>query len=214
MHQLWDVILWTLNALIAGKFPLRNWNGQPWPSESSEAALADSLLADGFFMVPWQWRSDMEYLSNYLHLEHHGAWRMCPWCRARRDPRDTPWKDFKADADWVSTCWSSVAEWRAYHSYQHPLFFLPGFSIFCVMVDVLHVVDLGVNKHLLGNILFHLVISRKFYPEGTRARFPFPALFVTAALPVPFSPCHCCSHSHIILNFMITSDVAKLRLKS
>ena len=45
---------------------------------------------------------------------------------------------------------------------MHPLFSLPGVSIFNVAPDSMHIVDLGFAHHVLGNILFWLVHSRLF----------------------------------------------------
>ena len=43
-----------------------------------------------------------------------------------------------------------------------------GFRLECVMVDVMHCVDLGVAAHILGNVFWELVLRKAFAPLGTQ----------------------------------------------
>ena len=62
------------------------------------------------------------------------------------------------------------AAWAANNELHHPLFDVLGMSIYTVMPDVLHILDLGVAQRLLGNTLFHLVFTAGFV-AGCSSRF-------------------------------------------
>ena len=52
MTEIWNVIVWSLKALLSGKHPTFDWLGRPWPPGSAERVLADNDtdLAGGFFL--------------------------------------------------------------------------------------------------------------------------------------------------------------------
>ena len=45
---------------------------------------------------------------------------------------------------------------------KHPIWTIPGMSIFCVLFDILHTVDLGICAHVLGSILDELMRDHTF----------------------------------------------------
>ena len=173
----WNVILWSLLALQSGLHPRFDWEGTPWPAGSHEAAVAGSYLAAGFCAVIWLIKGDMDWIANSLGLEHYGAKLPCPWCRCNtvQDANEEwamfwneipkPWNDWGDDAAWQRTIWTNVAEWISQHGglrNMHALFSLPGVSIFNVMPDPMHVVDLGFVHHVLGNVIFWLCYSGEY----------------------------------------------------
>lgn len=121
----------------------------------------------------WAFKGDMEYLANYLNLEHFGAHVMCPWCEACYLEPDhplvesgvygfIPWNDFRWTAKWRTTSWNRhpVASWLASHADRHPIFYVPGVTIHTIMPDHLHICDLGVFQRIIGNLLFCMVFNR------------------------------------------------------
>ena len=60
--------------------------------------------------------------------------------------------------------WVDAAAWRQYHGFVHWLFTLPCVTIFNVLADVMHTVDIGVTQHLVGNVLFELCYDPRYLP--------------------------------------------------
>ena len=82
---MWRVIVWSLNALFDGRWPAKDWNDQPWPHGSSEAALSGEYLADGFFAVVWLLKGDLDYFAKALKLRHYAAHELCDFCPCTKD---------------------------------------------------------------------------------------------------------------------------------
>ena len=47
----------------------------------------------------------------------------------------------------------------------HPLFYLPAVSILMLCPDAMHLLDLGVSHHILGNVFFEIVYERRYFPN-------------------------------------------------
>eukprot|EP00969_Alexandrium_andersonii_P359739 15453865-Alexandrium_andersonii.AAC.1 len=80
-----------------------------------------------------------------------------------------PWNDLSPEAVWRTTLWTNIKEWLhelGGKQRVHALFLLPGTSIFSLMADVLHVFDLGVTHHVLGNVLWTLSFVAKYFPSA------------------------------------------------
>lgn len=70
---------------------------------------------------------------------------------------------------WV---WRNDDEWRHWHGGTlrlHPLFRLRAMSIFVLMPDAMHILDLGVSHHALGNVLFVLIMLPGYLTSATAA---------------------------------------------
>ena len=120
----------------------------------------------GFFCFIWHIRSDMEYIASYLHMESWSSIQCCPWCLAEQDRAHekaaSPWNDWKDNASWKGSLWPDHQTWlRAHGGVEsvYPLCVLPGVTIFCLMVDCLPVVDLGVAKHAVGKCAILLALQ-------------------------------------------------------
>ena len=182
---LWKVIVWALNALMSGRWPARDYEGQPYTPGTVEASRAGRYYAGGLFCVLWSIKADMDYLANNLYLQHSSGRMKCPWCLANtfEDPDDefvaafdlpvAPWNDIGVSAVWRETVWQDKASWLAFQGglgKVHPLFCLPAVSILNVQADVMHIVCLGVAHHVLGNTMFELCFLPKYFPGQTTAQ--------------------------------------------
>ena len=160
--------------MLTGKNPLRDWNRHNWIPGTDDARNAGQPVCGPFFFVVWQFRGDMEYFTNYLFLEHFGSLFCCPWCQANvfDDDDDVrcalwdvvarPWNDFGRNPRWLESCWGSMDEWLACHGgieKVHPIFMLLGVTIFTIMADSLHIMELGVVHRVIGNVLFHVAFT-------------------------------------------------------
>ena len=93
----------------------------------------------------------------------------CVACGATKDSTDILFsKNYAPDAPWKPTKWIDMEDWYAHCrklSKPIPILFRPrsagglGLHISCLCKDSLHAVDLGVAKHVNGNVLFHCVYS-------------------------------------------------------
>ena len=176
----WGVVAWAFMVLLSGIFPARDWDGNPYV-EGPNFNRVGTWLAGGLFAVVWVVKGDMDWVANTLGLEGSSSVCICPWCKANTIEDDTdqwavefnvpcaPWNDLGAEAVWRSTLWTSIPAWLQEHGGRHrvhPLFLLPGVSIFSLMADVLHVFDLGVTHHVLGSVLWTLCFVSKYIPTA------------------------------------------------
>ena len=67
-----------------------------------------------------------------------------------------PWFDYSPGAAWRATVWHGHQSWEDAQGEVNPIFALPYLSVFAIMGDVLHIVDLGFTHHLLGNVFYHI----------------------------------------------------------
>ena len=142
-------------------------------SNQATLIVLGRILAPGLslFGVIWCINGDMDWFANSLDLEHCSSHYMCPWCRANDIDEDNfdlqhrlcqpplPWNDIRKEAAWRDTVYTSADEWYIEHGGRrgcHPFLALPGVSGLSVMADALHVLDLGLAHHVLGNVLFLL----------------------------------------------------------
>ena len=167
----WDIIAWSLLALWEGKFPKKDYQGNDWKYGNPGEPLVPDLH---LFGTIWTVKGDMEWLANVLGLEHTSSHTMCPWCMANDlDGQDEelamssiPWNDIGPRAAWRSTIHSSADAWLIYHGGRdaiHPLLALPGVSGLNVMADAMHIIDLGVSHHVIGNVLFKLCWEDRYF---------------------------------------------------
>ena len=81
-----------------------------------------------------------------------------------------PWNDFSADSAWLGTCWDNQGQWLHAHGgvgKVHPLFSLMGVTIFTVMADSLHIMELGVVQRVVGNTISHMVFETGYLDGAT-----------------------------------------------
>ena len=142
-----------MRALYVGKWPEADWEGVPYPPDSEEGRLAGRWLADGFFGVIWGLKGDLEYCHSALGLNSPGSGLPCNFCQADNRDGSRPWTDMNQGAAWEATVWTPDA-WKLAHPSCNPLFMLPGVTILFLMVDMLHVLHIGVYKYFLAACWF------------------------------------------------------------
>ena len=76
------------------------------------------------------------------------------------DEPPMPWNDWGVGAAWRATTWSDARAWKTFMRSLHPLFMLLGVSILTLMADSLHIMEIGVVHRILGNVFYHLVVTR------------------------------------------------------
>ena len=172
VQELWRVINWSFGALFAGVWPDCGPNGAPFEAGTSGAAKAGLPLAGGFKAVVFGLKGDLDHFSNKYYLEHFGSAKPCFLCRA--DAADNPncWANLRPDAPWRTSGWQTDALWREAHAEHHPVFDLPGVTIYSVLLDTLHILDLGVLQYFLGSV-FHALVFTILQNGSARANAEF-----------------------------------------
>ena len=112
-----------------------------------------------------------------MSIEHHAGKLLCPWCLSNTCEQEdeqrfaayglpmAPWDDLAEDATWRSAIWRRASGWRFAKgglAKLHPLFLLPALSIMNIVPDSMHVWELGIAHHVLGNVLWLLVITNTY----------------------------------------------------
>ena len=151
MHALWSWISWSLQALFDNVWPATD----PWGrSLASDPMLGSKIgkpvLPNGFFAVLYGYMGDMDEFQKSLGTRHQASDMPCHLCGCNRT--DVPWNDFSSAAKWRSSgagCQKDLS---------HPIFKAPGVSIHSLCLDVLHVLDLGVTAHVIGNVFLAYVL--------------------------------------------------------
>ena len=129
-------------------------------------------------------KADSEHFVNTYNMPGHwGANKCCRMCPADCSLR-TPmsWNNFSGAAGWQPDIFRINSVWFAHCVAAGKdvwLVFAPrseggmGLSVYAAFDDSMHSVDLGVNPHLLGNVLWHIAYTDIFGagpPEARLAR--------------------------------------------
>ena len=154
-ENIYKTMIWSFQAMLEGKHPAADVDGQAWPINSQEAALAGKDLVPGNWRcVAWGVLGDQEFFCNTLGMPHWNKPSFCWHCSANKT-EGQHWKDFADERGWV---YRTPQEEQDNPISPHWFFKgLPGVTSFSLCLDVLHVIDLGLNNHLAGSTLKHLV---------------------------------------------------------
>lgn len=157
LDAIFKLFSWSMNVLLTGLTPERD-------IDQNALAGGGEYLADGWRGALVQIRGDWEfYCSIFNFPTWQGAENMCWLCRA--SSLDGPLKFVRCgdDAGWRPTRRtheSYLAELLA-KGIPIPILFAlcVGLRLECIMIDILHTVDLGVAAHVIGNVFWELVCA-------------------------------------------------------
>ena len=156
-------IVWSFTALLDGKFPLTDPDGEPWPPGSWRARQAGAPLdgrracvgALAEFMGDWKW------LRECLKLKRNYNCRLCcHLCLAQRDRAPFAY-DFSLTAGWRGTMVSETS-WRHEYGDLPDIARLPGFSLSMTLPDPMHTIHLGLCLVIIGSVL-RVLIERDYF---------------------------------------------------
>ena len=165
--QVWRILIWSLDALRTGVWPLVDYDGKPFADKSSiDFQKKGTPLAEGFAGFVFLLKSDIEFLSQHFKLNSPASNEPCALCQANRVMSSRPWTDIRATAAWRPTTWTRES-WAAAHPNGHPFFHMLGSGIDLVFPDLMHCKHLGTDQLLVGSVLTWLI---KQYLPGTIAQ--------------------------------------------
>ena len=160
------VFVWSVNLCFDGNWPLKRHDDSEFDNKdlgavkqnksrcaSEKWRLLKAGVSLGFKAMLQQCRGDwMWYKELFSFPSWAGNW-ICWLCEASKDN----YKDFRNKALWKKhrlTPLQFFAKMRAQGITPSPLFSAIGFTLFMVMIDVLHCMDLGCTQDILGNIMW------------------------------------------------------------
>ena len=149
MNAFWKRFSWSCEALSTGEWPELDWNGKPIHS-----AMAGKKLMGGFVCYIWACVGDLDYWTKTLELPNSTSNTPCALCPANCTTH--PWWHFRPDAAWIRAIYTAV-EFIAGGWNKCGLFDCPGVTVYSLYPDWMHVKHLGIDKVLLGSVLWVLV---------------------------------------------------------
>ena len=90
----------------------------------------------------------------------------CAWCEGARPGHGPPFLDLSPRADWMGTIFQPP---MADAPSSHPIWTIPGVTLFSTTQDPMRCVDLGVTAHFVGSCLWTLVYDGRL-PGNAEAR--------------------------------------------
>ena len=135
-----------------GHPPLQDYGGKAWaPGSFGDARKGRPLTTAGHFGVIYRLLGDLDWMHNHFKCRL-AAGANLPCCFDDGNRGDMPFLDLRPGAAWTTTLKTPPCP-----APDHPVFTVPGASLFCVSIDEMHTVDLGVLQELAGSILWTLV---------------------------------------------------------
>ena len=151
--------------------PTIDWNGR------AIRGVPRTPLAGGWCGQLCQIRGDWQFYCECFYFpQWNSADQMCWLCRASSVDAGRLWTDFSRNAGWRETMWTheSYLHYRRTSGLAIPMLLRNGIGIIglrleCVMVDVLHTIDLGLACHIIANVMFIIAVLRNVFGGATYA---------------------------------------------
>lgn len=166
----WDDILnvfvWSLRALLIGHHPTVGPGGEPLKDSHLAMDAGKPLRCPPAILC--QVRADWPFLKTLFSIPTWQNKEICWRCGADKDVNT--YKDGSGNARWRrlrKTAVQLLEELRQKGIVLSPLFSAPGFEVFMIILDWLHIVDLGIAQDLIGNLFAELI--RSCLPGPTKA---------------------------------------------
>lgn len=162
LEAIWGVFSWSMNALLSGRMPTKDYKGR--------CIAAEALpIADGWCGALVQFRGDCFFFQEALGVPRHNEMNnMCWLCAAGGREDSILWTDFSENARWRDTRRDHAAfceNLRARGKTPSALFDTIGFKSEFILIDVLHAVDLGIASHIIANIFVEVMQLKHWGPN-------------------------------------------------
>eukprot|EP00959_Pyramimonas_sp_CCMP1952_P210295 4400873-Pyramimonas_sp.AAC.1 len=161
--SIWRVVSWSFQVWLSGRYPAIRHDGIPFSESTFRGDAQRARAATERRMLPRkggviQGRFDWDWLKKVIGLrgwQGDGATKqMCFRCAADKCGA-CPFTDASQHAKWRSTC-----KTHAQHlldllnrgEYWSIFWSLPGFQLQYIVLDVMHVCDLGITRYFNGNL--------------------------------------------------------------
>ena len=149
METFWKKFTWSMDALAEGRWPTVDWMGK-----AIKCVRAGTWLMGGIRMYIWKCIGDLDMWCKTIELPNSNSNCPCALCPANATTH--PWWHFYPSAAWIAAIYSA-AEFMASGWGTCGLFNCPGVTIHSMAPDWMHVKHLGLDKVLLGSVIWILV---------------------------------------------------------
>ena len=143
--------------LLLGLYPTHGHEGKelnnPWRRDRAGRRLP---IRAGVL----QFKGDWPWLSHIFKLSTHASHLACFLCKGTMSMY-APLSDASLEAQWRSMLVSAEGWMRdrlAEGGYISQVFSWPGVTFSCIVLDWMHVCDLGISQVCLGNVLFEVFV--------------------------------------------------------
>lgn len=177
LQELYRVMLWSFRALLRGRFPEADHNGEPFSKKHHPdrwRLRRRPLTAEGFIGAFSEVRGDWKWIyETFMFSQYYNAAWICHLCNAHVSIPHLLYTQFgQADA-LRETRYSHDEIWHWYFQ-RAPwsicvLVFIPGFHFWRVWSDALHTLDLGVLQCAVGSAMWELTAQAHPWPGKSRA---------------------------------------------
>ena len=140
----WKLFCWGITACLYNRHPVLDWNNVEWgPGFESYREVQNTKLNDeDFFVGVVGLCPDLDEACNEFKLAHFNSNSPCYKCPCNCDT--LPWTDLSS----TSPCLQQTYTWANAAPYvslpnDHPVWSIPGMTVFGVLWDILHGLDLG-----------------------------------------------------------------------
>ena len=155
----WRVVNWSFQALLAGVYPLQDHEGNAFSEPWRIAKSGMDLPLRGACV---QFRGDWPWLSYCFDVNYHSNKFPCFLCGASKEDEICPFTDPGLSATWRSTCVTHDQFLRQRFVNRQrvsAIFGLPGFRMEYILLDFMHMCDLGATQVAVGNCLWELFLE-------------------------------------------------------
>ena len=158
--------------LFAGRISAFLPDESPWKDPLRSNSAFKPLLQFSFRALLLQVRGDWPFLRTMFRFPSWKSPIICWLCRAGPHGSDAPFTDCGLSCLWRQmriTCHEFLAMLRAQGFDLNPLLSLPAFTTARVVLDWLHIVDLGIGADILGCFFGELITTAGVLVGNTKA---------------------------------------------
>ena len=160
---IYKYVTWSMEVLLTGRWPPLDPHGKPWPKTSFRRRLGEQgadldpkhKSRGALAQLAGDWKFIREAL--HFHSHHYNARKACHLCGAVKFGVGPPAYHFEENSAWMGTTYT-FAEYLAdilrHGDEPSALTRIPGFCFALIMVDLMHVLHLGVLLWALGSQLY------------------------------------------------------------
>jgi hypothetical protein len=169
-YAILGVFKWSMLMLLAGTVSKFCPDGSDFGAEAYK-----KLLRPGFKLcchaLLGQIRADWPFLSCLFNVPTHASSLICWLCKAGARNQPNSYTDCRKTAGWRSMRYVKHEFWAcllALGVALCPILELPGISEMSIVLDWLHVMDLGVSQDILGCFFWELIVNANLLAGATQ----------------------------------------------
>ena len=158
-RELCRVLAWTMTACLRNVFPIPDWNLKPWGvSQVYPREVAGKPINPfGKYLAVLGLTADLEELCNEFKLNHWTSLSPCYNCPATVDG-ELSWTDIRDDSPCFAASHKPPPDGEiAPPPKDHTIWLIPGLTLFCVLWDIMHGLDLGVTGLFEASVLVDMI---------------------------------------------------------